>query len=147
MLKEGETAPDFELVDSNGKKIMLSSFRGKKVVLYFYPKDDTPGCTKEACNFRDDFSKYKNKNIEIIGISFDNQNSHSRFAQKYKLPFTLLSDTRKDVSKKYEAIKNKGILGIGIKRTTYLIDEKGKILKVFAKVDPETHSKEILAQK
>src|SRR3990167_7460164 len=100
-LKEGDDAPDFELEDHEGKKARLSDFKGKKVVLYFYPKDDTPGCTKEACNFRDDLSNLKKANVEVLGVSNDDSESHKKFASKYELPFRLLADTSKDVSKAY----------------------------------------------
>lgn len=144
MLKEGDIAPDFTLKDSNGKIVRLSSLKGKKVVLYFYPKDDTPGCTIEACHFRDDLEKFKAKNTEILGFSLDDGKSHERFAEKYKLPFTLLVGT-KEIAEKYGAYGNKGIFGMGIKRATYVIDEKGSVLKAFPKVNVSGHSKELLA--
>ena len=144
MLKEGDTAPEFELKDTDGNTVKLSDFRGKKVVLYFYPKDDTPGCTIESCSFRDDIGKYKARNTIILGFSLDNSSSHKRFAEKYKLPFTLLCGT-KEVAEKYGAYGDRGIFGMGIKRTTYVIDEKGKILKAFPKVDVNGHSREILS--
>ena len=143
MLQEGDTAPDFELKDTDGNTVKLSDFRGKKIVLYFYPKDNTPGCTIEACSFRDDLQKFKAKNTLILGFSLDNSSSHSKFAEKYKLPFTLLCGT-KEVAEKYGAYGNKGIFGWGIKRTTVVIDEKGKVARIFQKVKPLGHSKEIL---
>ena len=143
MLQEGDTAPDFELKDTDGNTVRLSDFRGKKVVLYFYPKDNTPGCTIETCSFRDDLQKFKAKNTVILGFSLDNSSSHKKFAEKYKLPFKLLCGT-KEIAEKYGAYANKGIFGWGIKRITYIIDEKGKVAKIFQKVNPLGHSKEIL---
>ena len=143
MLNEGDTAPDFELKDTEGNTVKLSDFRGKKVVLYFYPRDDTPGCTIEACSFRDDLGKFKAKNTVILGFSLDDSNSHRKFAEKYKLPFTLLCGTR-EVAEKYGAYGNKGIFGFGIKRTTVIINETGKVAKVFEKVKPQGHSEEVL---
>ncbi len=143
MLKEGDAAPDFELKDTEGNIVKLSDFRGKKVVLYFYPKDNTPGCTIEACSFRDDSEQFKAKNAIVLGFSLDDSRSHKKFAEKYKLPFKLLCGT-KEVAEKYGAYGNKGIFGMGIKRKTYVIDEKGKILKVFEKVKPQGHSSELL---
>lgn len=143
MLKEGDTAPDFELKDTDGRIVRLSDFRGKKVVLYFYPKDDTPHCTIEACSFRDNLEKFTAKNTMILGFSLDDSSSHRRFMKKYDLPFTLLCGT-KEVAEKYGAYGDKGIFGMGINRITYVIDEKGKIVKIFPKVDVKIHSKEIL---
>ena len=143
MLSEGDTAPDFELKDTNGKAVKLTDFRGKKVVLYFYPRDNTPGCTIEACSFRDDLLKFKAKNTVILGFSLDDGSSHKKFTEKYDLPFTLLVGT-KEVAKKYGAYGNKGIFGWGIKRTTYIIDEKGKVARIFQKVKALGHSREIL---
>ncbi len=143
MLNEGDTAPDFELKDTNGNTVRLTSFMGKKVVLYFYPKDDTPHCTIESCSFRDNLEKFNAKNTVILGFSLDDSSSHRRFVDKYKLPFTLLCGT-KEVAEKYGAYGDKGIFGMGIIRTTYVIDEKGKIMKIFPKVDVKVHSREIL---
>jgi len=147
MLKEGNSAPDFSLKDGEGKTRKLSDYRGKKVVLYFYPKDNTPGCTKEACNFRDDDSEIRKKNGVVIGISGDSEESHKNFANKYKLPFILLSDPKKQVIEKYGALKQKSMFGnsfLGIQRSTFVIDEKGKIIKVFPNVKVDNHSMEIL---
>ena len=147
MFLAGETAPDFELRDSGGMPHRLSDYRGKKVVLYFYPKDDTPGCTKEACAFRDDFSLFKNKNVVILGVSADSVESHKRFEQKFQLPFLLLSDPDKSVIEKYGAWQEKSMYGktfMGVQRSTFVIDEKGRIAKVFPKVTPEGHSRELL---
>lgn len=143
MLKEGDKAPEFELKDTDGNTVKLSSFKGKKVVLYFYPRDDTPGCTIEACSFREDVSKFKVKNAVILGFSLDDSESHKKFSEKYKLPFTLLCGT-KAVAEKYGAYGNKGIFGFGIKRMTYVINEKGVVMKVFPKVSVNGHSKELL---
>ena len=147
MLKEGTTAPAFKTTDANGAPVRLKDFRGQKVVLYFYPKDDTPGCTKEACSFRDAFSKFKHRGIAVLGVSPDGEKSHQKFAAKYKLPFTLLADTDRSISKAYDVYGEKKFMGrtyMGVHRTTFLIDEKGKIRKVFAKVKPEEHASEVL---
>ncbi|HLD97057.1 MAG TPA: peroxiredoxin [Candidatus Nanoarchaeia archaeon] len=144
MLNEGDRAPDFELKDSEGNIVKLSDFRDKKVVLYFYPKDNTPGCTIEACSFRDDLEQFKAKNAVVLGFSLDDGSSHKKFSEKHKLPFKLLCGT-KEVAEKYGAYGNKGIFGMGIKRVTYVIDEKGNIMKAFPKVDVTVHSREILA--
>lgn len=146
MLKIGDKAPDFELQDQEGTTHRLSDYKGK-VVLYFYPKDDTPGCTTEACNFRDDFSEYKEKGITILGISADTFEKHSKFREKYNLPFTLLSDPEKETIKKYSAYGEKKFMGrifLGIMRMTYLIED-GIIKKIYPKVDVKEHSKEILS--
>ena len=148
-LKEGNKAPDFELKDQNENKVKLSSFKGKKVVLYFYPKDDTPGCTKEACDFRDNISKLKQKNVVVLGVSNDNLESHKKFSKKYNLNFSSLSDVDKKVSKKYGVYEEKEKFGhkyMGITRSTFLIDENGKIEKIFYKVNPEEHIYEIMAE-
>lgn len=145
-LKEGQKAPDFELADQEGKKADLSDFKGKKVILYFYPRDDTPGCTIEACSFRDNIKKLKNKNIEVLGISNDNQISHEKFSKKFRLPFKLLCDTDKKVSKAYGIYEKKSFMGreyMGITRSTFIIDKNGKIEKIFYKVNPEKHIDEI----
>lgn len=146
-LKEGEVAPDFSLPSTLGKNISLKDYRGKKVVLYFYPKDDTPGCTKEACAFRDDLKKYEKVDAVILGVSLDDLDSHQKFIKKYNLPFLLLSDTDARVSKAFGVYKLKNMYGKqfwGIVRTTFLIDEKGKIEKIFPKVKVEGHSEEVL---
>ncbi len=145
-LKEGQKAPDFELIDQEGKKVSLLDFKGKKIILYFYPRDDTPGCTIEACSFRDNLSKLKAKNVEVIGISNDDQISHEKFSKKFSLPFKLLCDTGKKVSKAYGVYEKKSFMGreyMGITRSTFIIDEKGKIQKIFYKVNPEKHMEEI----
>jgi len=147
MLKEGDKAPAFTLNDSNGKKISLKDLLGKKVVLYFYPKDNTSGCTKEACDFRDAHPDFKKYNSVILGVSADSEKSHQGFAGKFKLPFTLLSDPEKVVIQKYDVWKEKSLYGkkyMGIERTTFVIDEKGKISKIFPKVKVEGHIEKIL---
>lgn len=147
MLKEGTTAPDFTLKDANGEAVRLKDLRGQKVVLYFYPKDDTPGCTKEACSFRDAFADYKKRNIKVLGVSLDSEASHKKFATKYKLPFTLLADPDHAIADAYGVYGQKKFMGrtyMGVKRMTFLIDEKGKVKKVFEKVKPEEHGQEVL---
>ena len=144
-LKEGEPAPDFELPDSNNKLHKLSSFRGKNVVLYFYPKDDTPGCTKQACDLRDNFHKFSEAGAVVIGISTDSVESHQNFVKKYSLPFILLSDSKKQAAKLYDVVKK--ILNIETpftSRTTFIIDKSGKIKKILENVDPTKHVSEIL---
>ncbi len=146
-LKVGDIAPDFVLNSQNGEKISLKAYRGKKIVLYFYPKDMTPGCTKEACSFRDNYEKILGKNTVIIGISADSVESHKKFKEKYKLPFDLLSDDKKEVAKLYGVWKQKNFLGkkfMGIERSTFVIDEKGKILAIFRKVKVNGHTEEVL---
>jgi len=147
MLKEGSTAPAFKTKDGNGETVNSKDLRGQKVVLYFYPKDDTPGCTKEACSFRDAFSKFKKKGIAVLGVSPDSEASHKKFATKYDLPFTLLADRDREIAEAYGVWGEKKFMGrtyMGVHRTTFLIDEKGKIKKVFEKVKPEDHASEVL---
>jgi peroxiredoxin Q/BCP len=147
-LSVGVTAPDFTLPDQDGKEHKLSAYRGKPVVLYFYPKDDTSGCTKEACGFRDDYSAYQQAGVVILGVSPDSPKSHTNFIAKYELPFTLLADTEREVLKLYGAWGLKKMYGReyeGVLRTTYLIDADGKIAKVYEKVKPAAHSAQILA--
>jgi peroxiredoxin Q/BCP len=147
MLKEGDTAPDITTRDASGNEVKLSDFRGQKVVVYFYPKDDTPGCTKEACSFRDAHADYEAKGIKVFGVSLDDEASHQAFAAKYDLPFTLLADTDHSLSDAF------GVYGeqtwgdkkfMGVARKTFLIDEDGKIKKVFDKVNVEQHSEEVM---
>lgn len=140
MLKKGEKAPDFSLPDEMGETHNLSDYEGKWTLLYFYPKDDTPGCTKEACAIRDNAMEYEKMDVEVLGVSKDTSESHEDFISKYKLPFTLLSDTTKKVIKMYGADG-----GITTKRISYLIDPDGIIAKTYSKVDPETHAEEVLA--
>jgi len=147
MVKEGSAAPAFKTTDANGETVSLKDFRGQKVVLYFYPKDDTPGCTKEACSFRDSFSKFKKQGIAVLGVSPDSEASHKKFVAKYKLPFTLLADTDRSISEAYGVYGEKKFMGqtyMRVHRTTFLIDEKGKIKKVFEKVKPDEHASEVL---
>ena len=147
MVKENELAPDFELLSDEGEKVSLSSFRGKKVVLYFYPKDDTPGCTKEACSFRDDYGQFLSKGAVVIGVSPDSGTSHGKFRAKYGLPFYLLSDPDHQVASQYGAWgekKNYGKTYEGIIRSTFVIDEQGKVTKAFTNVKPEGHAQEVL---
>ena len=146
-LKEGDKAPDFAVNDSQGKRVRLKDLRGKKVVLYFYPKDDTPGCTKEACAFRDSFAQFKKRGIEVLGVSLDSEKSHQKFITKYDLPFRLLADTERAISEGYRTYGEKKFMGrtyMGNHRMTFLIDEKGKIKKIFSKVRPEEHAAEVL---
>lgn len=146
-LKVGDLAPDFVLNDENGRKHSLSAYRGQPVVLYFYPKDDTPGCTTEACNFRDDYSAYEDSDVTILGVSVDDEKSHLNFKEKYSLPFTLLADINKEVVNQYGVWGKKSMYGKeydGIHRTTFLIDADGKIAQIFEKVKPSTHSDEVL---
>ncbi len=148
LLDVGATAPGFKSIDQNGEPISLAEFKGKKVVLYFYPKDDTPGCTKEACAFRDNFPKFKKLNVEVLGVSVDDQKKHKKFAEKFDLPFRLVVDDEKKIVQDYGVWGEKSMYGkkyFGTNRVTYLIDENGKIEHVFPKVKPETHAEEILA--
>ena len=146
-LKTGDAAPDFELDDQNGKVRRLSEFRGKKILLYFYPRDNTPGCTTEACQLRDNFPKFGKINAVVLGISTDSVESHKKFAQKYQLPFTLLADINKKVVKAYGVWQTKKFMGrefMGTVRTSFLIDERGKIVKIYEKVKPPVHAQEVL---
>jgi peroxiredoxin Q/BCP len=148
-IEQGISAPDFELLDETGILRRLSDFQGKPLVLYFYPKDDTPGCTTEACNFRDDYSGYKRAGVAILGISPDSVNSHSKFKRKYNLPFPLLSDTDHKICEKYGVWGLKKFMGreyMGVLRITFLIDAGSKIVRVFENVRPADHSAEVLAE-
>jgi thioredoxin-dependent peroxiredoxin len=147
MIEENEIAPDFTTVNQTGEAIKLSDYRGKRVVLYFYPKDDTPGCTKEACSFRDADDVYAKKNIKVFGVSTDSEKSHQKFISKYNLPFDLLADTDKEIVNAYGVYGEKSMYGkkyTGINRTTFLIDEHGKIVKVFKKINVSEHASEVL---
>lgn len=147
MLEIGMKAPQFTLPDKNGNMISLSDFIGKKVILYFYPKDNTPGCTRQACAFALKNSEFANKNIVVIGISKDSVNSHLKFANKYNLPFILLSDTELTVIKDYGVWQEKKLYGkvsMGVVRTTFLIDELGNVQTIMKKVKPDTNAEEIL---
>jgi peroxiredoxin Q/BCP len=146
-LKIGDEAPNFSLPDQNGKTHHLSQYLGSWVLLYFYPKDDTPGCTREACSIRDNFAEFKKAGITVLGMSADSVQSHARFAEKYELPFTILSDPEKTTLKKYGAWAKKAFLGksfLGIKRMSYLISPEGKIAKIYPKVKPQEHASEVL---
>ena len=148
MPKEGEPAPDFRLPADDGKTYALRDLRGKKVVLYFYPKDDTPGCTKEACSFRDNLSRVSSKGAIVLGVSKDDLESHAKFREKYSLSFPLLSDPEGKVLNAYGVWKEKNLYGktfMGIERTTFVIDEGGRIQKVFPRVKVDGHVDEVLA--
>ena len=148
MLEVGMKAPDFTLLDKRGNSVSLSDFLGKKVVLYFYPKDSTPGCTRQACAFAQNHSNFEEKNVVVIGISKDSMASHLKFAEKYELPFVLLSDPELVAIQAYGVWQEKKLYGkvsMGVVRSTYLIDEQGVIEKVMPKVKPDTNAAEILA--
>ena len=146
-LKIGDLAPNIKSKDQNGNEFQLSSLKGKKVVLYFYPKDDTPGCTKQACNLRDNYSELKNAGYEVIGVSADKEAKHQKFIAKYDLPFTLLADENKEVIEAYEAWGLKKFMGkeyMGIIRKTFVIDEEGKIDQIIEKVKTADHTAQII---
>ena len=147
MISEGDTVPKFELEDSDGKKIKSMDLKGKKHVIYFYPKDFTPGCTTEADEFSKDYNKFKKSGIEIVGISPDDVNSHKKFCEKMGIRYVLLADTDKEVSKKFGVWAKKKFMGreyMGVIRSTFLVNEKGKVFKVFSKVKAAGHSKQVL---
>lgn len=147
MLKEGDKAPDFKSKDQNGDTVKLSDLKGQRVVLYFYPKDDTPGCTKEACSFRDADDIYRKKNIRVLGVSTDDEKSHQKFISKFQLPFDLLADTAKKIVEAYGVWGEKSMYGkkyMGTIRKTFLIGADGKIAKIFDKVDVAAHADEVL---
>ena len=149
MLEVGMKAPSFTLKDKDGKEVSLSDFLGKKVVVYFYPKDNTPGCTRQACAFGEKYEEFKTKNVEVIGISKDSIASHVKFAEKYGLPFVLLSDPERTAIEVYGVWQEKKMCGkvsMGVVRTTFLIDEQGFIEKIMPKVKPDTNAEEILAE-
>jgi peroxiredoxin Q/BCP len=148
MVAVGERAPDFALKSDDGRRYALKDFRGKKVVLYFYPKDDTPGCTKEACSFRDNLARVTSKGAVVLGVSRDDTTSHAKFRDKYDLNFPLLSDDEGKVTDAYGVWKMKNLYGrefFGIVRTTFLIDEEGKISRIWPRVKVEGHTDEVLA--
>jgi thioredoxin-dependent peroxiredoxin len=148
MKKAGAKAPSFKAPDQEGVVRSLKDYAGKWVILYFYPKDDTPGCTKEACSFRDGFALYKRAGIEVIGVSVDSVKKHAKFVEKYSLPFTLLSDEDKKIVEAYGVWGEKKFMGrtyMGTNRVSYLINPEGKIAKVYDKVKPEEHADEVLA--
>ena len=147
MLEAGMRAPAFMLADKDGKMVSLSDFFGKKVVLYFYPKDNTPGCTRQACAFAAAYSEFEKKNAVVIGISKDSVSSHEKFAEKYNLPFILLSDPELQAIQAYGVWQEKKLYGkisMGVVRTTFIIDEQGKIMKVMPKVKPDTNAEDVL---
>lgn len=147
-LKEGDKAPDFKLKDQDGKTLSLKDYKGKKLAIYFYPKDDTPGCTAESCNLRDNYSVLKKKGYEVIGVSADNEKSHKKFATKFSLPYSLLADTEKEMVQNYGVWGEKTLFGrkyMGIIRTTFIIDENGKIEKIINDVETEDHTKQVFA--
>ena len=147
-LREGDAAPDFSTTTADGQKVSLSDFKGKNLVLYFYPRDDTPGCTKEACAFRDEFEEFKKRGAVVLGISTDSAKSHVKFAQKYHLPFTLLPDEQKELVQAYGVWGQKSFLGrkyTGTHRVTFLIGPDGRIKKIWPKVKPAEHAQEVLA--
>ena len=148
-LNEGDLAPDFEVQDDKGQAFKLSTLKGRSVVLYFYPKADTPGCTKEACSFRDSITKFKNHAAEVIGVSPDKPSAQAKFKSKYELSFPLLADENHQVAEAYGVWKEKSMYGrkyMGVERTTFLIGPDGHIRKIFAKVKVEGHADEVLAQ-
>ncbi len=145
-LTAGDKAPDFAGVDQNGKSIQLSDFSGKKLILYFYPKDDTPGCTKEACNFRDNHTFWLNKGFEVVGVSPDSEASQQKFINKYDLPFSLIADQDKSVMTAYQTFGEKNMYGkivMGVLRTTYVIDEEGTIISVIKRPKTAEHTEQI----
>jgi thioredoxin-dependent peroxiredoxin len=146
-LKAGDKAPNFEGKDQDGKKVNLSDYKGKKVVLYFYPKDDTPGCTAQSCNLRDNYQALLKANYEVIGVSSDDEKSHQKFIKKYSLPFTLIADTDLKINEAYGVWREKTTFGktyMGTVRTTFVIDEKGIIEEIIEKVNTEEHTEQIL---
>ena len=148
MLEKNIPAPDFELIDENGNPHKLSDYQGKPVLLYFYPKDDTPGCTTEACEFRDDYDQYEKAGVVILGISPDSQKSHNKFKAKYDLPFTLLSDEDHSVCEMYGVWGKKSMYGkeyYGVLRTSFLIDADGNLIDIFENVKPKGHSLQVLS--
>ena len=147
MIEAGTEAPDFTLPNQDGEDVTLSSLRGGPVVLYFYPKADTPGCTKESCEFRDSSKKFAKKNAEIVGLSPDKPEAQAKFAKKYDLPYTFVPDPDHKIAEAYGVWKEKSMYGrkyMGIERTTFVIDEQGKIAKIFARVKPAGHAAEVL---
>ena len=149
MVEEGQEAPDFELTSDSGERIRLSQFRGQLVVLYFYPRDDTPGCTTQACGIRDNYDDFEQRRAVVLGVSPDKQTSHVKFKQKYGLPFTLLADPEHEVAEQYGVWAEKKYMGrtyMGVERSTFLIDPEGRIAKVMRRVKPDTHVERVLAE-
>jgi peroxiredoxin Q/BCP len=148
LVEEGERAPDFSLVSDTGEAVTLSSFRGRPVVLYFYPKDDTPGCTTQACGIRDVYSDLRDRGAVVLGVSPDDEASHVKFKEKYSLPFTLLADPEHEVAEEYGVWKERNLYGkksMGIERSTFVIDAEGNLSKVMRRVKPDTHASDVLA--
>ena len=148
MVEEGKPAPDFELTSDSGGTVHLSDYRGKSVVLYFYPRDDTPGCTAQACGIRDSYDAFAERGAVVLGVSPDSETSHVKFKEKYGLPFTLLADPDHHVADEYGTWvekKNYGKTYMGIERSTFLIDSKGNVTRVMRRVKPDTHADEVLA--
>lgn len=148
MLNVNDKAPDFSLKDAEGNTVSLSDLLGKRTVLYFYPKDSTPGCTRQACAFSAEYGEFKRLGVNVVGISRDSEKSHGRFAEKYSLPFTLLSDPTGEVHEKYGVLKNKKLYGrtfLGTERTTFIINEEGYITTIMRKVKPDTNAKDVIA--
>lgn len=146
-LKPGDMAPDFSLPDGEGTIVNLSELRGKRVILYFYPRDNTPGCTKEACGFRDTYEQYQEKDVVVLGVSTDDAKSHTKFSTKYSLPFPLLTDSEGTIATQYESYGLKKFMGkeyMGISRTTFIIGPDGTIEKIYKKVKPEPHAEQVL---
>ena len=148
MVEEGKPAPDFELTSDAGERVRLSSLRGAPVVLYFYPRDDTPGCTRQACDIRDEWAAFQRAGAVVLGVSPDEEASHVRFKSKYELPFTLLADPDHEVSEAYDVWKLKSFAGkkyMGVERSTFVIGADGSVVKMMRKVDPKTHADDVLA--
>jgi thioredoxin-dependent peroxiredoxin len=148
VVEEGSQAPDFSLVSDTGEAVTLSSFRGRPVVLYFYPKDDTPGCTTQACGIRDEYSAFTDRGAVVLGVSPDNEASHVKFKEKYSLPFTLLADPEHKVAEEYGVWKERNLYGkksMGIERSTFVIDAEGNVTKVMRRVKADTHAADVLA--
>jgi peroxiredoxin Q/BCP len=148
VIEEGQEAPDFELTSDSGERVRLSQFRGQPVVLYFYPKDDTPGCTKQACAIRDSYDDFEQRGAVVLGVSPDDESSHVKFKAKHGLPFTLLADPTHEVSEQYDVWGERNYMGrtyMGIERSTFLIDPAGRIAKVMRRVKPDTHAEKVLA--
>jgi peroxiredoxin Q/BCP len=148
VIEEGQEAPDFELTSDTGERVRLSQFRGKPVVLYFYPKDDTPGCTAQACGIRDTYEDFEQQGAVVLGVSPDDESSHVKFKQKYGLPFTLLADPDHEVADKYGVWGERKYMGKtywGVERSTFLIDEEGRIARIMRRVKPDTHADQVLA--
>jgi peroxiredoxin Q/BCP len=147
VIEEGQEAPDFELPSDTGDRVRLSELRGRPVVLYFYPRDDTPGCTKQACAIRDSYDEFEQSGAVVLGVSTDDETSHVKFKEKYGLPFTLLADTEHEVAEAYGVWTEKSFGGKkywGVERSTFLIDENGHITKVMRRVKPDTHAEKVL---